>query len=128
MSSVKLTWPGFDAAVDLIAAQCQSTSRVGIYTPSRSGTVLAIALADRLALPYLKKPEDSMLLVEAWAWNRSLAETAYTYKDAEIWVWLDTTDGFYNSVCKMSGVSCVAMPWQDMTLGCLEHFLPTFHD
>jgi hypothetical protein len=127
-SQIQLTWPGFDAAVDLIAAQCQSTTRSGVYSPSEAGSVLAIALADRLSLRVLKKPEDKMLLVEAWAWNKTLAESAHAYSGVEVWVWVDTTDGCYNSVCRLSGISCVAMPWQDAALGCLEHFLPNFHD
>ena len=125
---VQLTWPGFDAAIDLIAAQCQSKGRSGVYGATSAGTMLAIALADRLHLEHLDHPENGMLLVEAWVWNKTLAELADNYEDVEVWAWVDTTPDFYNAVCRLVGVSCIAMPWQDAALDCLDHFIPTFHD
>lgn len=89
---------------------------------------MAIALAHRLNIPRLPEPENNMLLVDAWAWNRMLAEFSYNYEDVAVWVWVDTTPYFYNAVCHMEGVACVAMPWQDAALECLEYFIPEFHD
>lgn len=124
---IQLTWPGFDAAIDLIAAQSPK-GRVGVYGATSAGTMLAIALADRLHLPHLEDPQRGMLLVEGWAWNDNLSMFATNYEDVEVWVWVDTTPGVYNSVCRMDGVSYVAMPWQDSAMDCIDHFIPDFHD
>ena len=125
---VQLTWPGFDAAIDLIAAQCRSNDRSGVFGVTSAGTMLAIALADRLNLKNLEGPENGMLLVEAWVWDQRLSNFADNYDDVEVWAWVDTTPDFYNAVCRLEGISCLAMPWQDAALDCLDHFIPTFHD
>tara|TARA_B100001063_G_scaffold171349_1_gene160479 strand:- start:8880 stop:9272 length:393 start_codon:yes stop_codon:yes gene_type:complete len=127
-SQVQLTWAGFDAAIDLISAQTTRRTCSGVYGPTSPGTVMAIALAHRLDVPRLTEPENNMLLVDAWGWNRMLAEFSYNYEDVSVWVWVDTTPYFYNAVCHMEGVSCVSMPWQDAAHECLEYFIPDFHD
>ena len=66
-----LTWAGFDAAIDLIAAQCVRRDRSGVYGASSSGVVMAVALSDRLSLPLLQYPTPGMLLVDAVATDQS---------------------------------------------------------
>jgi hypothetical protein len=130
--NLQLTWAGFDAAVDLIVAQCCRSDVDCVYAPSSSGLMLAIPVADRLKLPLSDTPQDNMLLLEGHAWDCALSCYASRYKNAQPWVWLDTTlDGIYNSVVKMPSVKpvCVAMPWQDAMIDCCnELFIPGFHD
>ncbi len=124
---IQLTWPGFDAAIDLIAAQCNRKCS-GVYGPTSAGTMLAIALASRLNVAHLNKGQNGMLLVEGWGWDRQIADFAERFEDVEVWVWIDTTPNYYNAVCRMETVNCVAMPWQDAALDCSQPFIPTFHD
>lgn len=55
--TLQLTWAGFDAAVDLIAAQCRWRDRAGVHgvdAVDAAGQLLALALADRLGLNVLQ--------------------------------------------------------------------------
>ena len=130
-SHLQLTWAGFDAAVDLIAAQCNKKLS-GVYGATTTGQMLAIPLASRLDVPLLVKPKDKMLLVDGHAWNLSLAQFAYKHEDVEVWVWVDSTPmGAYNAVFRLPSpeLPCVAMPWQDAIVDCFsEPFISGFHD
>ena len=130
--NLQLTWAGFDAAVDLIAAQCCRSHVDCVHAQSSPGLMLAIAVAERLKLPVCDFPQDKMLLLEGHAWDKGFLEYAHRYKNVEAWVWIDTTpDGIYNAVVKMpsGSVQRVAMPWQDALINyCNELFIPGFHD
>lgn len=130
-SQIQLTWNGFDAAVDLIVAQCNKKLS-GVMGATSSGQMLAIPIAGRLGVPYLTEPKDKMLLVDGHAWNLALAQFAYKYEDVEVWVWVDSTPmGAYNAVFRLPSpeLPCVAMPWQDAILDCAaEPFISGFHD
>ena len=131
-SQVQLTWAGFDAAVDLISAQCNNKCS-GVMGASSAGQMLAIPLAFRLQVPYLDKPKDNMLLVDGHTWNLSLSQFAYKFEDVEVWVWVDSTPmGAYNAIVRLPSpeLPCVAMPWQDAILECgtAEPFISGFHD
>lgn len=132
MSVVQLTWAGFDAAVDLIVAQCCRSNVDCVHAPSSPGLMLAIAVAERLKLPICDAPQDNMLLLEGHACDFALADYAHQYENVEAWVWVDTTfDSVYNSVVKMPFHKrpLIAMPWQDAMIDhCNEHFIPGFHD
>lgn len=126
-----LTWAGFDAAVDLIAAQCVKRDRCGIYGSSTAGMVLAVALGDRLSLSLLQHPTPGMILVEAVATDRSsFLKLASSNEETEAWAWVDATAGQQvNSVLKVEGAcSTVVMPWQEVPTTCREPFLHGFHD
>ena len=130
--NLQLTWAGFDAAVDLIAAQCCRSHVDCVHAPSSPGLMLAIAVAERLKLPICDAPQDNMLLLEGHAWNHAFADYAHLYENVEAWVWIDTTaDGIYNAVVRMPSNKTprVAMPWQDALIDyCNEPFIPGFHD
>jgi xanthine phosphoribosyltransferase len=128
-SHVQLTWSGFDAAIDLIAAQCNRGESIGVYSGTSAGTMLAIPLADRLRLPVLEAPKDKMLLVDAHVADWLFAEFSHRWEVADAWVWIDTSmSSSYNAVCRLAGVASVAMPWQDAMIDCCQSFIPTFHD
>jgi hypothetical protein len=119
-----LTWQGFDAAVDLIAAQCQRQGRSGVYGMAPAGRVLAVALADRLALELLDAPAPGMLLVAGCA----PAEVA-GIADVEAWVWVDPTpEHSCNAVMRVDGAAQVVFPWQDAPTCSPTPFVPGFHD
>lgn len=130
--NLQLTWAGFDAAVDIIVAQCSRSHVDCVHAPSSPGLMLAIPVAERLKLSICDAPQDNMLLLEGHAWNIALAKYAHRYENVEAWVWIDTTwDGVYNSVVKMPSAErpCVAMPWQDALIDyCNEPFISGFHD
>lgn len=132
MSVVQLTWAGFDAAVDLIVAQCRRANVDCVHAPSSPGLMLAIPVADRLKFPISDTPQDNMLLLEGHAWNFALADYAHQYDNVEAWVWVDTTfECVYNSVIKMPCAKrpSIAMPWQDALIDyCNEPFISGFHD
>lgn len=113
MASLHLTWPGFEAAVDLIAAQCQRQGRTGIYGPLGPGLMLAIALADRLELQLLEHPAPGMLLVLGCHTGTELQAVA-ALEDVEAWAWVCTAPGHgCNSVMRVDGPTRVLWPWQD---------------
>jgi hypothetical protein len=128
---IKLTWPGFDAAIDLIAAQCIHQNRSGVYGASPAGVVMAVALADRLGLPLLQLPTPGMLLVDGMVATCSLLpELLAQVEDVEPWFWVDaTTDHRWNSVVKLQG-QCepVTFPWQNFPVCQPVPFITGFHD
>jgi hypothetical protein len=126
-----LTWPGFDAAIDLIAAQCTHRDRSGVYGASPAGLVMAVALADRLSLPLLPLPTPGMVLVDGVIARCSLLpELVAGLEDVDAWFWVDASeDQEWNSVIKMAG-ACqpIAFPWQDAPACRPVPFMAGFHD
>jgi|GEM_PF-872574 len=126
-----LTWAGLEAAVDLIAAQCNHRDRNGVYGCSSHGLVLAVTLSERLSLPLLQNPTPGMILVDAVVDDRSIfIQLANTFNDVDPWAWVDaTSDKKVSSVIKLDGAcATVVMPWQDIPANCREPFLTGFHD
>jgi len=122
---LELTWAGFDAAVDVIAAQCSWRDRAGVHAASSDGVVLAMALADRLGLNVLELPGPGMLLVDAVS-SAALVEKAAAWSDVEAWVWVDCSSaGQWPSVMKAMGRACLVFPWQR---SCRREFVPGFDD
>lgn len=127
MTMLSLTWSGFDAAIDLIAAQCTRKDRSGVYGASPAGLVMAVALSSRLGLPLLSLPTPGMLLVEGLATpGLRLPEE----DDTEVWVWVDATPGqHWNSVVRAEGDhGQVVFPWQEAFACQPVRFMPGFHD
>lgn len=123
-----LTWPGFDAAVDLIAAQCRRHDRPGIYAMQPAGQVLAIALADRLGLQLLQRPQPGMLLVLGCYTGCELLAAA-GLEDVEPWAWIDCSPGdSCHSVMRVQGSAQVLWPWQDAPSHNPRPFVPGFDD
>lgn len=128
---MQLTWPGFDAAIDLIAAQCTHRDRSGVYGASPAGLVMAVALAERLGLALLLQPSPGMLLVDGVIARCSLLpELVGKLEDVEAWFWVDASLGHHwNSVIKMQG-NCepIAFPWQTAPACRPVPFITGFHD
>jgi hypothetical protein len=117
----ELHWAGFDAAVDLIAAQCRWRDRPGVHAASSDGEPLAAALSARLGLTLLELPGPGMLLVDASPTD-ALQEKASAWSDVEAWVWVDTSSrGLWPSVVKVTGPAVLLFPWR-------RQFLPGFDD
>ena len=124
---LSLTWSGFDAAIDLIAAQCNHRDRSGVYGASPAGLVMAVALSSRLGRPLLPLPTPGMLLVEGLA---TPCMKLPPLEDVEVWVWVDATPGqHWNSVVKAVG-QCghVMFPWEQAPSCQPVQFVPGFHD
>lgn len=123
-----LTWPGFDAAVDLIAAQCRRHDRPGIYAMQPAGQVLGIALADRLGLQLLQRPQPGMLLVLGCYTGCELLVAA-GLDDVEAWAWVGCSPSdACNSVMRVQGPTQVLWPWQDAPSHNPRPFVPGFDD
>jgi hypothetical protein len=121
--TLSLTWPGFDAAVDLIAAQCRR-DLTGVCGMDRGGKLLAWALADRLGLEVTERPRAGGLLVYG------VLEGAPRYLRAEIgelWSWVSMTC-CGPSVMKATRGTRVRMPWQDAPATCTRPFVAGFDD
>jgi hypothetical protein len=119
--TLELTWAGFDAAVDLIAAQCRRRDRSGVHAASVDGEALAERLAAQLGLNVLELPTPGMLLVDAHV-TPELIEKAACWSDVEAWVWVDTSPGGrWPSVVKVAGRAALRFPWR-------REFLAGFDD
>jgi hypothetical protein len=118
-----LTWAGFDAAVDVIAAQCsrQCTSVCGM---DRGGQLLAWALADRLGLEVTERPRAGGMLVYG------VLDRAPRYLRVEvgqIWSWVQQCPLGW-SVMNATPGTRVLMPWQDAPASCIRPFVAGFND
>jgi hypothetical protein len=121
--TLSLTWAGFDAAVDLIAAQCRR-GLTGVCGMDRGGLVLAWALADRLGLEVTERPRAGGLLVYG------VLEGAPRYLRVEvgqICSWVSMTQ-IGQSVMTASRGTRVLMPWQDAPASCSRPFVAGFDD
>lgn len=128
MASLHLTWPGFEVAVDLIAAQCRRQGRTGIYGLTPAGKVLAIALADRLGLDMLERPAAGMLLVVGCYTGCELLVAA-GLDDVEAWAWVGCSPSdACNSVMRVQGPTQVLWPWQDAPTLTRRPFIEGFDD
>ena len=102
-----LTWSGFTAAVDVIAAQCER--REVVCGMDRAGQVLAWALSERLDIECASRPCNGALLV--WGLIERAPRTQCS--DPAIWAWVDATPRHrIQSVVKASVGTVVLMPWQ----------------
>ena len=70
---LQLTWAGFEAAVDLIAAQCRWRDRAGLYGADAAGQLLCYELSKRLGLNILPRPVRAWLRFMAWRSSRQRA-------------------------------------------------------
>lgn len=124
-----LTWSGFDAAVDVIAACCSKVHRAGVYGRTPAGQMLALAIAERLGMEVLRDPAPGMLVVEGFVDNEALLAAFEGMADVEIWAWVDATpEHCCNSVMKVDGTTLVQFPWQDTPSCERRSFVPGFDD
>lgn len=124
---MQLTWPGFEAAVDLIAAQCRSRDRAGLYGADLGGQLMAHALADRLGLNALQQPGPGM--IELHGLVIKPPASSWAWPDVEIWAWVDATAGQQlQSVVKVTAGTTVLMPWQDASASHRRVFVAGFDD
>ena len=129
MAVMQLTWAGFDAAIDVIAALVdRPQDRSGVYGGTDIGRFMAVALAYRLGTTTLELPSPGMLLVDGLGYDDRLKEVEQQYEDSQTWVWIDSTPGrIYQSVMKADDKTRVCWPWED-ALVCPETFVDGFHD
>ena len=105
--NLHLTWAGLDAAVDVIAAQCER--REAVCGMDRGGQLLAWALSHRLDIECASRPCSGALLV--WGLLERAPRTQCA--DTSIWAWVDATPRQrVQSVVKASPGTVVLMPWQ----------------
>lgn len=124
---MQLTWAGFDAAVDLIVAQCRWRDRAGVHGVDPAGQLLALALADRLGLNVLQQAGPGMIEVHGLAVTPPAS--SWAWPDVEVWAWVDATPAQgVQSVVKVMAGTRVAMPWQDAQASQRRPFVPGFDD
>jgi hypothetical protein len=120
---LQLTWAGFEAAVDVIAAQCPR-DRIGVHGVDRGGHVLAWALSERLGLEVMRQPGSRMLQLHGVV----VSQPRLLWGDAHVWTWIDASPGQnIVSVVKARAGTMVLMPWQDAVTP-PRPFVPTFDD
>jgi hypothetical protein len=123
---LQLTWAGFEAAVDLIAAQCRWRDRAGIYGADAAGQLLAYELSERLGLNTLPQAGPGRIEVHGLA-TKPPAST-WAWPDVDVWVWVDATEAqSVQSVMKVTAGTLVLMPWQDAD-ACQRKFVSGFDD
>lgn len=123
---LSLTWAGFEAAVDLIAAQCCWRDRAGLYGHDPVGRFLAYALADCVGLNVLQATGPGM--VEIHGVVRSWKPPAEAL-EIETWAWVDATpEQMVPSVMKVTPGTVIALPWQDAGACCRRPFMTGFDD
>jgi hypothetical protein len=109
MGCLRLTWAGFEAAVDVLAAQCPR-DRVGVFGVDRGGQLLAWALSERLGIELMQQPGSGMLQLH----GVMVSQPRLLWGDALVMTWLDATPGQnLVAVCRATPGTTVLMPWQD---------------
>ena len=123
---LQLTWAGFEAAVDLIAAQCRWRDRAGLYGADAAGQLLAYELSERLGLNTLPQAGPGRIELHGLA-VKAVAST-WAWPDVEVWAWVDASpEQKMQSVMKVTPGTVVLMPWQHaQTLQ--RPFVPGFDD
>ena len=125
--TMQLTWAGFEAAVDLIAAQCRWRDRAGVYGADAAGQLLAYALADRLGLNTL--PQAGPGRIELHGVATKPPASSWAWPDVELWAWVDATEAqALQSVVKVTPRTVVLMPWQDASASQRREFVAGFDD
>lgn len=125
--TMQLTWAGFEAAVDLIAAQCRWRDRAGLYGVDAGGQLLAYALSDRLGLITL--PQAGPGRLELHGLVTTPPASSWAWPDVEVWAWVDATEGqSVQSVVKVTPRTTVLMPWQDASASQRRVFVAGFDD
>lgn len=125
--TMQLTWAGFDAAVDVIAAQCRWRDRAGVHGADAAGQLLAVALAERLGLNVLPLAGPGMLEVHGLV--RRAPASSWAWPDVEVWAWADATaEHRVQSVMKVTAGTLVLMPWQDASASHRRPFVAGFDD
>lgn len=124
---LQLTWAGFDAAVDVIAAQCRWRERAGVHGVDAAGQLLAHALGDQLGLNVL--PQAGPGMVELHGVARRVPASGWAWPDVEVWAWVDaTSEQTVQSVMKVTAGTMVLMPWQDAAAHTRRPFVAGFDD
>jgi hypothetical protein len=124
---LQLTWAGFDAAVDLIAAQCCWRDRAGLHGVDPGGQLLALALAERMGMNAL--PVAGPGTIELHGVVMKPPASAWAWPDVEVWAWVDATPAqSVQSVVKATPGTKVLMPWQDAITSRRRVFVPGFDD
>lgn len=127
MATLQLTWAGFDAAVDLIAAQCRWRDRAGVHGIDAMGQLLAYSLAPRLGLNTL--PQAGPGILELHGVARRVPASRWAWPDVDAWAWVDATpEHDLQSVMKVTPGTRVLMPWQDASAACTRPFVAGFND
>lgn len=124
---LQLTWAGFDAAVDVIAAQCRWRDRAGIHGADAMGQLLAYSLSERLGLNTLPNAGPGTLEVHGVA--RKPPTSRWSWPDVDVWAWVDLTpEHDVQSVMKVTPRTRILMPWQDAAAACARPFVAGFDD
>lgn len=124
---LQLTWAGFDAAVDLIAAQCRWRDRAGVHGVDPAGQLLALALAERLGMNAL--PMAGPGTIELHGVVTRAPASSWAWPNVEVWAWVDATPAQgVLSVVKATPGTQVLMPWQDAEASQRRPFVPGFDD
>lgn len=124
---LQLTWAGFEAAVDLIAAQCRWRDRAGVHGGDAMGQLLAYSLAERLGLNTLPNAGPGTLEVHGLV--RKPPASRWAWPDVDVWAWVDATpEHEVQSVVKATVGTRVVMPWQDADAACRRSFVPGLDD
>lgn len=124
---MQLTWAGFEAAVDVIAAQCRWRDRAGVHGVDAAGQLLAYELGARLGLNVLPLAGPGM--IELHGLVTKAPASSWAWPDVEVWAWVDATDDqATQSVMKVTAGTTVLMPWQDAGATCKRPFVAGFDD
>jgi hypothetical protein len=124
---LQLTWAGFEAAVDLIAAQCRPRDRAGVHGVDPAGQLLAYALGERLGLNVLPQAGPGTIELHGLAVKPS--PSSWAWPDVEVWVWVDASEAqSLQSVMKVTAGTRVLMPWQDAPACHPRPFVSGFDD
>jgi len=120
---LQLTWAGFEAAVDVLAALCPR-DRLGVHGVDRGGQLLAWALSERLGIELMQRPGSGMLQLHGVA----VSQPRLLWGDALVLTWIDCSPGQnLTAVCKATPGTTVLMPWQD-AVASPRPFVPGFDD
>lgn len=120
---LRLTWAGFDAAVDVLDAISPRGVEM-VCGMDRGGMLLAWALSERLGIECTTRPGVGALLVHGVVEREPRVRRPGT----SVLAWVDATPGqSVQSVCKASAGTQVLMPWQD-AIGSPRPFVPRLDD
>ena len=127
MAMLQLTWAGFDAAVDLIVAQCRWRDRAGVHGVDAAGQLLAYSLSERLGLNTL--PQAGPGILELHGVARRVPASGWAWPDVNVWAWVDATpEQTVQSVMKVTAGTIILMPWQNARSHTKRPFVAGFDD
>jgi len=116
MPTLRLGWPQFDAAAEVIADGCRDQGLCGVCGIPRGGLQLAVAVSHRIALPLVGAGGAGTLIVDdIHDSGLTLARWRQRFPLSRFAVWVTREDEPVNYFAALAGIGSdwICFPWED---------------